>query len=115
MKPAFFADCAAASEKTKSVYDAACADFNFLFDYYVGADENIQPKARARSHNRGGVDSRRRRNLRQQASGGLGESQLRVLRKQQGLPFQLQSRRRKQAPARGILGALLMSRRIHVN
>src|ERR1700683_592223 len=115
MKPAFFADCAAAPEKTKSFYDAVCADFNFIFDYYVWADENIQPKARARSHNRSGVNSRRRRKLRQQASGGLGESEFRVLRKQHGLPFQLESRRRQHAPRRGILGALLMSRRIHVN
>ena len=42
MKPAFFADCAAAPEKTKSFYDAVCADFNFIFDYYVWADEDIQ-------------------------------------------------------------------------
>ena len=64
MQPTFFADGASASEKTESFNDTVFTDFNFIFNHYVGADEDVWFYPCAGSHDRGWMNSRWRRVIR---------------------------------------------------
>src|SRR5271156_5762484 len=52
MQPAFLANGASASEKTESFDDAVFANFNFIFNHYVRANEDIWIYPCAGSHER---------------------------------------------------------------